>query len=167
MKNKNFYFFLSVLLIVAFFTNSCKKEKQNYIPTLFATGTWQLSSILESKYLGDSRLSLDTLQCDTTQFFTFNKDDMTCTYTNFDCVDQEAKGTWQLSDTRLFLFADMTVKDGSQVGTSKPFLNARIINVGEYSLVLEAGDIQTYYTATDRRTIRRYGFVRIKPVTAN
>jgi hypothetical protein len=163
MKNKNLYFFLSALLFVAFLTNSCKKEKQNSIPTLFATGTWQLSSILESRYLGDSRLDLDTIQCDKDQFFTFDKDNMTCTYTNFDCVDQEAKGSWKLSDTRLYLNADMTVKDTTKAGSSKPFLNAHIINIGEYSLVLEAGDIQPYYTSTDSRTIRRYGFVRIKP----
>ncbi|GGH21677.1 lipocalin family protein [Mucilaginibacter phyllosphaerae] len=163
MKHKKLYFFLFGLLITALVTNSCKKEKQNSIPTLFATGTWQLSSILESRYLGDARLDLDTLQCDTDQFFTFNKTDMTCTYTNFDCVPQTAAGTWQLSDTRLYLNADITVKDTTMAGTSKPFLNAHIINIGEYSLVLEAGDIQTYYTATDKRTIRRYGFVRIKP----
>ena len=162
MKNRNLYFLLACLLVVTFFGTSCKKEKQTSIPSLLTTGTWQLGSIEEYHYLGDQRLSLDTIQADSTQIFAFNKD-MTCTYTNFDNKAGTESGKWSLDKTSLYLFADITYPDVTSAGTKQPFINSHITNLGEYSLVMETGDIQTYYTATDKRTIRRYGFVRIKP----
>lgn len=162
MNNKKIYFLLAGLLITSFFLNSCKKEKQTSIPSLFTNGTWQLGSIQEAKYLGGSRLSLDTLQAKTTQIFAFNKD-MTCSYTNFDDKAGTVNGTWSLSDTKLFLFSTITYPEITTTGTKQPFINCHILSLGEYSLVIEAGDIQTYYNPTDKRTIRTYGFVRIKP----
>jgi hypothetical protein len=162
MNNKKIYFLLTGLLIASLFFNSCKKEKQTSIPTLFTTGVWQLGSIEETKYLGSTQLSDTTLVTDSTQILAFNAD-MTCSYQNFDDKAGTVSGTWSLSDTQLFLFANITYPEATSTGTKQPFINCHIINLGEYSLVMEAGDIQTYYSPTDNRTIRKYGFVRIKP----
>jgi hypothetical protein len=165
MKRRNAYLLIAGLFLTLFIV-SCKKETQNSIPTLFTTGAWQLGSIQEYKYLGDLQTSADTIPTDSTQIFTFNKD-MTCSYTNFDNKAGVATGHWQLSDTRLYLKADITYPAVTTAGTTQPFINAHIINIGNFSLVLETGDIQTYYTAADKRTIRRYGFIRIKPIATN
>jgi hypothetical protein len=163
MKNKKIYLLLAGLLVLSFFINSCKKEKQTSIPSLFTTGEWQLGSIVRTTYLGDQQLAQDTIPSDSTQIFKFNND-MTCTYTNFDDNVGTIAGKWSLSDTQLYLFSDITYSDTTSAGTKQPFINAHIINLGEFSLVIETGDIQNYYTATDTRIIRRYGFVRIRPV---
>lgn len=161
MKNRSLYILL-VLVVVTVFINSCKKEDQSNINNLFTTGYWQLASVQRVHYVGDSKLKTDTLNatCDTTQLFTFNKD-FTCTYTNFNCKDQPtATGTWELSRDKLFLSANMICQDTTKVGSSKPFINAQINNLGQYSLVLETGDISPYYTTTQVRVITRYGFIR-------
>jgi len=44
----------------------------------------------------------------------------------------------------------------------KHFEVAQIRNLGQFSLVLRPGTLQTYYTPDLKRTIRRYGFVRVK-----
>ncbi|RYU90817.1 hypothetical protein EWM62_09250 [Mucilaginibacter terrigena] len=163
MKKRNLYFLLAGLLVISFFANSCKKEKQSSIAGLLTYGKWQLGTVMEYKYLGDSQQSVDTLECDSAQIFVFN-DDKTCSYTNFDCAPATVNGTWSLSDNKLFLFADITYPEITSAHTKQPFINSRIANLGEFSMVLETGDLQTYYTATDNRTIRRYGFTRIKPV---
>ncbi|MET3978939.1 hypothetical protein ABIB62_001508 [Mucilaginibacter sp. UYP25] len=165
MKNKQLYFLLAVLMVLGFMFNSCKKEKTDSLKSLFTTGNWQLGTVIEYKYLGNQETSKDTLQCDSAQIFKFN-DDMTCSYSYFDCLGSTVNGKWSLSDTRLFLFADLTYPTVTTAGTTQPFINSRIVNLGEFSMVLETGDLQTYYTATDTRTIRRYGFIRIKPNVA-
>ena len=165
MKNKNLYFLLAGLMVLSFMFNSCKKDKTDSLQSLFTTGKWELGSVIEYKLLGNQELSKDTLECDSSQIFKFN-DDMTCSYTNMDCVATTVSGKWSLSDTRLFLFADLTYPTVTSAGTNQPFINSRISNLGDFSMVLETGDLQTYYTATERRTIRRWGFIRIKPNVA-
>lgn len=162
MKNKTVYLLLATLLGTAFFINSCKKTDQSNIPNLLTTGVWQLASVQVVHYIGDSNLSTDTLntKCDTTQLFTFNKDN-SCTYTNFDCkVQPTSVGKWSITSNRLFLNADVVCQDTTAAGKSQPFALAQIINLGQFSLVLQTGDIQAYYTSAQKRTIRRYGFIR-------
>jgi hypothetical protein len=163
MKTKIPFLFVSGLLLINLLSNSCKKDAQTSIQTLFTTGKWQLASVEKTISVGDT-IKLDTIlntTCDTTQLFTFNAD-KTCSYTNFDCIHQPpANGHWSLSDDQLFLISDVTCKDTTAVGSSKPFAIARIDNVGQYSLVLTTGDIQNY-TSNTRRTIIRYGFIRQK-----
>ncbi|MFD0765665.1 hypothetical protein ACFQZI_12445 [Mucilaginibacter lutimaris] len=165
MNYKKLYFLLAGIVVLGCMLNSCKKEKTDNIQSLFTTGKWQLGSVIEYKLLGNQEVSRDTLDCDSTQIFKFN-DDMTCSYTNLDCDAGTVSGRWSLSDTRLFLLADITYPKVTSAGTKQPFINSRINNLGEFSLVLETGDLQTYYTSTDRRTIRRWGFIRIKPNVA-
>lgn len=156
---------MPVLLLIGVAVNSCKKTDQSNIPNLLTTRQWQLGSVLVYKYIGDIQQSTDTIICDTTQIFKFYKDG-SCTYTNFDCKDQPiANGTYSLSDTKLTLFADMVCQDNSATGSSKPFANAQINNLGEFSMVLQTGDTQAYYTSTQPRTIYRWGFIRQKEVT--
>jgi hypothetical protein len=166
MRNKIPLLFISGLILINLFSNSCKKDKQTSIQTLFATGKWQLASVEKTISVGDTT-KLDTIlntTCDTTQLFTFNADN-TCSYTNFDCIHQPpASGHWSLSGDQLYLITDVVCKDTTAVGSSKPFALAKIENIGQYSLVLSTGDIQNY-TSVTRRTVVRYGFVREKAST--
>lgn len=164
MSLKNRLLFLSLLIGICFAVNSCKKEKADNIKALLSNETWQLASLQVFHFVGDTQLPTDTLntKCDTTQLFTFFKDG-TCTYTNFHCKPQPiAKGSWNLNDTRLVLLADMVCQDTTKAGSSKPFSNSQVVNLGEFSLVLQTGDTQAYYTATQPRTIYRYGFIKQK-----
>lgn len=163
MRTKTLLLLFTGLTIVILY-NSCKKDTQGSIQTLFTTGTWQLASVQVFHYIGSQQISADTLNtdCDLVQNFTFNKNN-TCTYTNFDCVAQPiASGNWGLTENKLFLEANMTCKDTTAAGSSKPFANSQIINLGQYSLILQTGDIQPNYSTTKKRTIIRYGFVRQK-----
>ena len=161
MKNKR-YLLLLFVIIVTLLYNSCKKNNQSPIATLFTGGTWQLASVLVFNYTGNTQTSTDTLNdsCKLTQFFTFNKD-KTCTYQNFDCLPNTmGSGTWSLTANQLFLQAAMTCTDTTKAGSSQPFAYAQIMNLGEYSLVLETGDIQPNYSLTKLRRVVQYGFVR-------
>jgi hypothetical protein len=162
MKNKTLYFLLAGLIVVSFFINSCKKTDPSNIPNLLTTGVWQLASLQVDHFVGDSRMSTDSLTCDTTQLFTFNKDN-TCTYTNYGCRPQPtAKGTWALTSNKLYLSSDIVVQDTTATGKSQPFLDVQLINLGQFSLAFNTGDIGAYYTSTQVRTIKRYGFIRQK-----
>jgi hypothetical protein len=162
MKNKTTVLFVLGLMMVSLLINSCKKDNQGTIETLFTSGKWQLASVVATVYLGDAVTSTNTLNttCDSTQIFIFNTD-KTCTYTNFDCLPQKSAGTWSISSDKLTLYADMSARDTTAKGSSKPFNGARIINLGQYSMVLDAGDIQDYSVTKPRRVVR-YGFVRQK-----
>jgi uncharacterized protein DUF5004 len=149
-------------LIVSMVINSCKKDNTSAIQTLFTGGKWQLASVLVTYKTGnqvDSTVTLNT-NCDSIQYFTFNKDN-TCTYTNFDCLPQSSGGKWSLASNQLFLYSDMVCKDTTKTGSSKPFSNAQIYNLGQFSLVLKTGDIQPNYSLTAKLKIIQYGFVRI------
>ncbi|MBD1393153.1 DUF5004 domain-containing protein [Mucilaginibacter glaciei] len=162
MKNKTLYFLLTGVIAISFFINSCKKEDQSNIPNLLTTGVWQLATLTVDHYVGDSKISTDTLntKCDTTQVLVFNKDN-TLTYTNFDCrIQPTAKGNYSITSNRLYLNSNITVQDNTTAGKSQPFLSVQFVNLGQFSLVFNTGDLQTYYTAAQVRTIKRYGFIR-------
>jgi len=167
MKNVPLLFILGLVLL-SVLCNSCKKVNQSSIESLFSKGSWELSTVIVTVATGTTRESEDTLntKCDKKQIFTFNADH-TCTYTNFHCKDQPvASGTWSLSQDQLYLKSDIVCQDTFKLGTgkSKPFENAQIETLGQYAMVLVTGDIQNY-SATQRRTVRRYGFVRQKLIT--
>ncbi len=166
MKNISLTFIVSLLLL-SVLCNSCKKETQSSIQTLFTRGTWELATVTVIVSVGSVEEFKDTLNtdCDKKQLFTFSADG-TCTYTNFQCENQSATGKWSLSPDQLYLKSDMVCKDTSKVGTGKitPFANAQINTIGQYGMVLITGDIQNY-SPTQRRTVYRYGFVRQKTPT--
>ena len=158
---KKRYLLLLAVLIIGLIVNSCKKTGLNAIPALFTGGTWQLASIETKNYIGNQQTKDTTINDTCGQHFTFNADN-TCTYTTFNCITQTASGTWTLTPNQLYLNADMVCKDTSAAGTSKPFINAQINNLGVYSMILYTGDIAPNYSLTQPRTIVIYGFVRVK-----
>lgn len=161
MKN-NTPLLLLVLLLISLLANSCKKAEQGTIESVLTSSGWQLASVTQTTYLGEAITSTETLNtnCPLTQIFSF-KTDNSCSYTNFECIQQNASGKWSLSSDKLILYVDMTAQDTTSTGSSKPFSNSRIINLGLYSMVLETGPVSNFSTTVPRK-IRRYGFVRQK-----
>ncbi|QKJ31535.1 lipocalin family protein [Mucilaginibacter mali] len=163
MRKGTALFLLTALAALCLVVNSCKKDNSGTVENLLARGTWQLASVTRFNYIGGTNVSTDTLntKCGLTQSFTFVNDN-TCTFRNFSCIEQSATGQWQLSEDKLTLISSLSCKDtlaGANV-TAKPFVNARIVNLGQYSLIIETGDLSSYYLSTDKRHIKRYGFVR-------
>jgi hypothetical protein len=172
MKKKFPLLFILALVVVGALVNSCKKDKNSNIPALLASGVWQLASIQIYHYTGNTQVgNPDTLNtdCDKNQYFTF-KSDNTCSYTNFDCIEQTSTGTWTLTENRLYFSSDMVAKDtvaGGTMSTEKPFDYTQIETLGNYSLVLQTGDVEPNYSATKARTVVRYGFIRQKAITSS
>jgi hypothetical protein len=167
MKKRILYFFLPLLVVISMVTNSCKKEsKTDLVSSLLTHGAWQLASVMVFNYVGAGVLPTDTLNtnCSLKQVFTFNSNN-TCNYTNFACISQTKQGNWALSSDDLYLMSNMSCTDtvkgsnGTATLTDMPFNNAQIVNLGQYSLVIQTGDVSTYYTATTKRVIVQYGFV--------
>jgi len=161
MKNKRSLLIFAALLL-AISINSCKKNNQSPIQSLFTGGKWVLASVLAFNYIGNTQVSIDTLNtaCDSSQYFIFNKDN-TCTFTNFDCIKQVSQpARWTLSPNQLFLQANVVCQDTVAADNSMPFANAGIQNLGQFSLVLQTGDIEPNYSLTKPRRIVQYGFVR-------
>jgi hypothetical protein len=161
MKFKFLLFILCGFVVIGLTTNSCKKNNQDYIETLLPGGQWFLSSMTVTNYHGDTLLStikVDTI-CNFNQLFTFNND-KTCTFTNYSCDSSRVSGHWALTSDHLFLNSDIVV---DSAGTpTKAFKNAQIVNLGQYSLVLQTGSLETFYPPDRKRIITRYGFVRQK-----
>jgi hypothetical protein len=163
---KKRYLLLLFVLIAGLVVNSCKKTGQNPIEILFTGGTWQLASVEIIKYTGNTQLSDTTINNTCSQFFTF-KTDNTCTYANFNCISQPvAAGQWSLTPNKLFLIAKITC-DSTATLKVTPFINAQIINLGQYSMVLSTGDIAPNYSLTKPRKIVKYGFIRQKLAGGN
>ncbi|HEY4198755.1 MAG TPA: lipocalin family protein [Mucilaginibacter sp.] len=161
MKYRLPLFVLCCFAVIGLTTNSCEKNNSDNIPVLFTGGQWQLSSMQVTYATGaltDSVVFRDTT-CTFIQAFTFNADN-TCTFTNYSCDPQTSSGHWSLSTNKIFLNSDISV-DSSGVKVM-PFKNAQIQNLGQYSLVLNTGDLQSYYLPTTKRVITQYEFVRVK-----
>ncbi len=171
MKNKRLLLFLLGLIFVAMGVNSCKKQSQSVIEQLFSGGYWELASVTATYYTGPATDSIVTLNSDTVchlgQKFTFNTNN-TCTYTNFDCITQTtAPASWSLTANQLYLQANVICKDTTAAGSSTPFAYAQIQNLGQFSMILNIGDIQPNYSLTQKRVIYQYGFIRQKSTTGN
>lgn len=163
MLSKKGFVFLLFLVLTGITTNSCKKENNDSLSTLLTNSPWQLASVQVYHYLGSSLVETDTLNtnCLLTQTFTF-KSDNSCAYQNFICKAGSNSGQWQFSSDKLTLQCNMTCKDtvtGGRDTTDMPFNNAQIVNLGSYSLVLQTGDVNQYYSSTTTRVIKRYGFI--------
>lgn len=150
-------------MVTGLFVNSCKKQPVDYTNTLLTASPWTLANVYVYRYVGSSLTETDTLntKCGLTQTFTFS-DDQSCTYTNFICRAGTASGIWKFSDDRLTLISTIMAKDtvpGGRDTTDAPFKNAQIVNLGSYSLVLQTGDVNSFFTSTTRRVIKRYSFI--------
>jgi len=165
MKNKFLLLLLSCLIGVNLLFNSCKKENSSTISTLLTSTPWQLASVQVYHYLGGNQTGVDTLNttCSLQQVFAFSSNN-TCSFTNYNCEQQSVSGHWQLTKDQLTLQADLAMKDttiGRRDTVDHPFAYAKIANLGLYSMVLETGDINSYYTASTVRRIVRYGFIHV------
>jgi len=131
-------------LLTGMVVNSCKKDNPYTIKVLFSCVKCEFASVLVLNFTGSTQTSTDTLNTNwgLTQYFTFNTNG-TCTYQNFDCVSQPTpSGTWSLTSNQLYLQSNIVCKDTTVSGSSMPFSNASIQNLGDYSLILLTGDIQ-------------------------
>lgn len=162
MKNKTPLLVVLALLLINLLSNSCKKDNQGTISSLFANGNWQLASVLVTT-TDSLKTVTDTLNanCNLTQLFTFSANN-TCTYTNFDCQSQTTSGNWSLSSDQLTLYSNVVCKFTSPALSSTPFKTAQIYSIGQYSLVLQTGDYNIIPTTTNKTKVIRYGFVRQK-----
>jgi hypothetical protein len=167
MKKNILYFFLPLLIVMSVAANSCKKESQTQlVESLLTNGQWQLASVMVFNYEGSTQLATDTenTACSLKQVFQFTSNH-NCTYSNFACKTQNSSGNWSLTSNDLYLQANMSAIDtvlgtnGADTTIDRPFIYAQIYNLGQYSLVLQTGDISTYYNPTTRRRIVQYGFV--------
>ena len=162
MKLKFRLLILCGFVAIGVLSNSCEKTNQDYIASLFTGGKWQLSTVTVTNYTGAEIISTDTLfaNCLLVQDFIFNSD-KTCSFTNYDCSAQTSNGHWSLSADKLFLSSDIVCQTAAKKDTV-PFQTAKIINLGQYSLVLQTGSLETYYPPNLPRVITQWGFVRVK-----
>lgn len=145
--------------------NACKKDNSDTVSYFLTSGTWTLASVTKQSFVGDTLKRTDTLNTNCTnltQVFQF-KPDNSCSYSNYHCIKQNSAGTWQLTSDNLILQTTLSAQDTAKgVIVVKPaavFDNAQIVNLGQYSLVLQTGYTSSYYTSKTPRVITRYAFV--------
>lgn len=156
---------LLFLLITCCAFNSCKKDNQSSVSSFLTQGTWNLALTQRFKYVNQTLVNTDTVNvgCTLDQKLTFNKDN-TFTFKGFNCKTGNLNGKWNFSPDMLYLNTDQSITINTK-GKQNP---ARIINLGQYSLVFDAGDVYVYgnantvYLKTDTVVIYRYGFIHSK-----
>ena len=163
MIHKRCLLFFSVLLFLAFIVNSCKKTNTNPIQSLFTSGSWQLASVTTTYYTGGNQDSAKTVTDSCTQIFVFSAN-LTCSYTNFDCITQVNTGTWSLTGNNLYLNTTISSRDTTAAGNSAPFKYAQIRTLGQFSLVVRTGDFAPVYSTTAKTVTVDYGFIRAKTI---
>ena len=163
MTRKCCLLFLCILVTITFVINSCKKSSTNPIQSLLTSGTWQLASTTTTYYTGPSLISTVTVTDSCTQTLIF-KTDLTCSYSNFNCIAQTSAGTWHLTGNNLYLNTTLSSRDTTAAGSSAPFKYAQIKTLGQFSLVLTTGDFAPNYSLTQARVIVDYGFIRQKTI---
>jgi hypothetical protein len=157
--------FLLFLPLACCIIYSCKKDEQSSVSSFLTQSTWNLALTQRFKYFNQSLVKTDTVNagCPLDQKLTFNKDN-TFTFTNYNCKTGNLNGKWNFSPDMLYLNTDQVITKNTK-GKANP---ARIINLGQYSLIFDAGDITIYgdtsttVKKTDTATIYRYGFIHSK-----
>lgn len=147
---------LLLLLIAGLAVNSCKKNDQSSITGFLTQRPWKLALKQRFAYLNNVLVRTDTLQssCALTQTLTFNTGN-TYTYQNYACATGTVTAPWSITADYLYLNLNSVIA----VNSAKAQNVARIINLGQYSLVFDAGDINTIHKTTDSVIIFRYGFI--------
>jgi len=165
-KSKSTLCFILFIMLSGWMISSCKKTDEQASINTFLTGgrVWRLASMQVYHYNGDTLKRTDTLNttCTRNQTFYFDTDG-TCTYTNYSCLDQISAGTWKMiTQDSLRIQSNMVCNDTTRAGSSKPFHNAQIINLGQSSLVLQDEFISVLRTKPVlvlSRKITRYAFI--------
>ncbi|MBW4888202.1 hypothetical protein KXQ82_00680 [Mucilaginibacter sp. HMF5004] len=152
MKYKFYLLLFVVIGGVAMLSNSCKKDNNDQLSYFLTNGTWNLASQQVFHFVGDTLKKTDTITLACTQKLTF-KPDNSALYQNYKCNSGTATGQWNITQDNI------TLQSPIIIGTDTLFKNSQIINLGQYSLVLQTGSISPVYTSKTVRTITRYGFI--------
>jgi hypothetical protein len=152
MKYKLSLLLLFTIAGIALLSNSCKKDNGDQLSYFLTSGTWSLASQQVYHYVGDTLKKTDTVTLACTQKLTF-KTDNTAQYQNYKCNNSSGSGQWNITPENL------TIQSPIIIGTDTLFKNSQIVNLGQYSLVLQTGSIGAFYTSKTVRTITRYGFI--------
>lgn len=161
IKHPKFLSLLFLLLVCCSFY-TCKKDEQSSVSSFLTQGTWSLALTQRFQYVNQALIKTDTVNigCPLDQKLTFNKDN-TFTFTNYNCKTGNLNGKWNFSTDMLYLNTDQVIT----INTQKKQNPAHIINLGQYSLIFDAGDVYVYgnantaYSKTDTAVIYRYGFI--------
>lgn len=147
---------LLLVLLCAFAVNSCKKDNQTSLTTFLTRQPWKLALKQRFAYVNSVLVKTDTVQssCSLTQTLNF-KTDNSYTYQNYACANNTISAKWSFTADYLYLNLNSVIA----VNTTKAQNVARIINLGQYSLVFDAGDINTVHLPTDSVIVFRYGFI--------
>ncbi len=153
-------FLLLFILLCAFAVNSCKKDNsQSSISTFLTQSPWNLALLQRFKYVNQSLVKTDTLQvgCALNQRISFNAD-KTFIFSNYGCQTAKLNGGWSFTSDQLYLnLTPAITKNFNKLNSL-----ARINNLGQYSLIFDAGDINTNPKPTDTVVVYRYGFIHSK-----
>jgi len=141
-----------IIAVIVVCSNSCKKDNGDQLSYFLTSGSWSLASQQVFHYVGDTLKKTDTITLACTQKLTF-KNDNTAQYQNYKCNNSSGTGQWNITEDNL------TIQSPIIIGTDTLFKNSQIINLGQYSLVLQTGSISAVYTSKTVRTITRYGFI--------
>lgn len=152
MKYKFSLLLVFIITAIVLLSNSCKKDNNDQLSYFLTNGPWSLASQQVFHFVGDTLKRTDTINLACTQKVTFNKDN-TSQYLNYNCTSNSGNGKWQLNTDNL------TLQSPIIFGKDTLFNNAQIINLGQYSLVLQTGSTGAFYTSKTVRQITRYGFI--------
>ncbi len=122
---------------------------------------WKLALKQRLTYVNNALVKTDTLEnnCKLSQTVNFNKNG-NYTYQNYNCANGNVSAAWSFTPDYLYLNlnSDISVTKATPTAPSKQNA-ARIINLGQYSLVFDAGDVNIARKAPDSVIIFRYGFI--------
>jgi hypothetical protein len=152
MKYKVYVLLVFVAAVVVLCSNSCKKDNSDQLSYFLTNGSWSLASQQVYHFVGDTLKKTDTIALACTQKLTFSNDN-TSQFQNYKCNNSSGTGHWNINQDNL------TLQSPIIIGADTLFKNAQIVNLGQYSLVLQTGSISPVYTSKTVRLITRYGFI--------
>ena len=151
---------LLLILVIAFAANSCKKdETKTSITTFLTRAPWKFALKQRFAYVDNVLVKTDTIEenCNLTQTLTF-KADNTYTYVNYACTPDTISSTWSLAYNNVYIYLNSQISYNSDQKENI----ARFVNLGQYSLSFDAGDVSTGTVTTktgDSVIVYRYGFI--------
>ena len=158
MTTKSKLLFLFIILLVGVAINSCKKDNvQTSLANFLTERPWKLALLQRFAYVNSALVRTDTLQtsCALTQTLTFSPANM-YSYQNYACATGTINAPWSFTADNQYLNLNSVIS----VNSAGKQNVARVINLGQYSLVFDAGDINvTPATTTDSVIVFRYGFI--------
>ncbi|MGI4752068.1 MAG: hypothetical protein ACRYFB_15650 [Janthinobacterium lividum] len=153
---KKLYFLILPALLICFAINSCKKNDQASLSDFLTQKPWKLALKQRLAYVNSALVKTDTLEnaCKLSQTLTFNSNH-NYTYQNYSCASGNINAAWSFTSDYLYLNLNSIIS----INSAKVQNVARVINLGQYSLVFDAGDINTIHKTTDSVIVFRYGFI--------